>query len=42
MLESFLKLLAGETSKCVVCADISYWIDGRRHGSTADPARETE
>jgi len=43
MLESFLKLLAGEKPECVVwTADISYWIDGRRHDGTADPAWETE
>jgi hypothetical protein len=43
MLEDFLKLLAGETPESVIwTADLSYWISGRQHDGTADPAWETE
>jgi len=42
MLESFLELLAGEKSECAIrTADISYWVNGRRHDTTAEPARGT-
>jgi len=43
MLESFLELLAGAKSKCVIrTAGISCQINDRQHDTTADPTWETE
>ncbi len=43
MLNDFLKLLAGERPDGTVwTADLSYWINGREHDGTADPAWNSE
>ena len=43
MLDSFLKLLNGEKPDEIVwTADITYWMSGRRHYGTAEPAWDTE
>ncbi len=43
MLESFLELLTGAKSECVIrTAGLSYWVNDCQPDTTADPAWETE